>query len=56
VLTGSTVITDNANNTGQIFIYEHGVLRYKAVWLSNGTGHYEYYNEQGVKESEGDWT
>ena len=56
VISGSTVITDNSNNTGEIRIYQGAVLTYRAVWISNGSGQYWYYNENGTIASQGSWS
>ncbi|MCI0562297.1 MAG: hypothetical protein MN733_27755 [Nitrososphaera sp.] len=55
VITGSVVITDNANDTGVIEIFENGVKRYRAIWTSSGTGYYWYYDENGNVTSESPW-
>jgi len=54
-LSGQTTITDNANFTGEVRVYQSTVQTYRAIWLSNGSGQYFYYDANGVVTSQGTW-
>ncbi len=58
VVTSKLVLTNNADNSGEINAYSDAThLYYKATWLANGTGSWWIYNSDGVTvASQGTWS
>lgn len=58
---GSTLVTQialtsNADNTGELKIYDGAVLVYRSVWQANGSGQWWRYDANGNITNSGSWT
>lgn len=56
VMTAQTLLTDNANSTGEVRVIQNSLLRYRAIWLSSGNGQFWYYDASGQITSQGTWS
>ncbi|HXG37729.1 MAG TPA: hypothetical protein VNL36_03055 [Bacteroidota bacterium] len=56
VLATQITLTSNADNTGELKIYDGALLVYRSVWQANGSGQWWRYDANGNITSSGSWT
>lgn len=50
------ILTSNADNTGELKIYDGTVLVYRSIWQANGSGQWWRYDASGNLIGSGSWT